>query len=289
MPIGLLADIQYADQEDTFTEGRCQRYREAPGKLQQAVKAFVAQEPQLSCVLTLGDIINGRHATQQEDIQDLDLVLELLQPLAAAGVPMHHTFGNHCLSLPRDMMLRRLGMPASFYAVDIEPGWRLLVLDTTEMSGHSGYPKDSKLGEEAAAYQEAHPLSEQEPHMHGWNGGIGSDQMRWLRQQLQRADADGVNVICSCHHQLGPGAARATHMAWNHKSILEVILGGACVKLVLSGHDHMGGYACIQGKHFVTLEALLEGAALAAQPCGVWTTDFCCISTLMAVPTYRHG
>ncbi|KAK9838821.1 hypothetical protein WJX74_003943 [Apatococcus lobatus] len=231
MPIGLLADIQYADQEDTFTEGRCQRYREAPGKLQQAVKAFVAQEPQLSCVLTLGDIINGRHATQQEDIQDLDLVLELLQPLAAAGVPMHHTFGNHCLSLPRDMMLRRLAAIPS---------------------------QDSKLGEEAAAYQEAHPLSEQEPHMHGWNGGIGSDQMRWLRQQLQRADADGVNVICSCHHQLGPGAARATHMAWNHKSILEVILGGACVKLVLSGHDHMGGYACIQGKHFVTLEALLE-------------------------------
>ena len=39
------------------------------------------------------------------------------------------------------MMLHRLGMPASFYAADIAPGWRLLMLDTTEMSGHSGYPK----------------------------------------------------------------------------------------------------------------------------------------------------
>ena len=60
---------------------------------------------------------------------------------AAAGVPIHHTFGNHCLSLPRAMMLRRLGMPASFYAADLAPGWRLLVLDTTEMSGHSGWPQ----------------------------------------------------------------------------------------------------------------------------------------------------
>ena len=48
-------------------------------------------------------------------------------------------------------------------------------------------------------------------------------------------------------------------MAWNHKSILELILNSSCARLVLSGHDHMGGYACIQGKHFVTLEALLEG------------------------------
>lgn len=62
---------------------------------------------------------------------------------AASSVPVHHTFGNHCLCLPRDMMLHRLGMPASFYAVNIAPGWRLLVLDTTQMSGHSGYPEVS--------------------------------------------------------------------------------------------------------------------------------------------------
>ena len=60
---------------------------------------------------------------------------------AARQLPVHNTFGNHCLSLPREYMLKRLGMPASFYAVDLAPGWRLLVLDTTEMSGHSGKSK----------------------------------------------------------------------------------------------------------------------------------------------------
>lgn len=31
------------------------------------------------------------------------------------------------------------------------------------------------------------------------------------------------------------------------------------VVLCLSGHDHPGGYACIQHVHFVTVEAMLEG------------------------------
>ena len=29
-------------------------------------------------------------------------------------------------------------------------------------------------------------------------------------------------------------------------------------QLALAGHDHLGGYASIQGRHFCTLEALLE-------------------------------
>lgn len=82
-----------AKQADTFTEGRHQRYREAPEKLQQAVEAFLAQEPKLSCVLTLGDIINGRHGSQEQDIQDLDLILDLLQPLVGSVSTSWRAFG----------------------------------------------------------------------------------------------------------------------------------------------------------------------------------------------------
>lgn len=31
-------------------------------------------------------------------------------------------------------------MPHSYYSVPLATGWRLVVLDTTEMSLHSGYP-----------------------------------------------------------------------------------------------------------------------------------------------------
>ena len=39
---------------------------------------------------------------------------------------------------------------------------------------------------------------------------------------------------------------------------LQVLLGSPAFRLALAGHDHLGGYALIDGRHFVTLEALLE-------------------------------
>lgn len=54
------------------------------------------------------------------------------------------------------------------------------------------------------------------------------------------------------------GAARATHMAWNWREVLAVLLASPAFKLALAGHDHVGGYAAIEGRHFITLEALLE-------------------------------
>ncbi len=51
---------------------------------------------------------------------------------------------------------------------------------------------------------------------------------------------------------------RATHSAWNRDAIQAALLASPAFRLFLAGHDHMGGYACIEGRHFITLEALLE-------------------------------
>jgi hypothetical protein len=37
-------------------------------------------------------------------------------------------------------------MPSSYYSAVVAPGWRLVVLDTTEMSPHSGYPEVKEGG-----------------------------------------------------------------------------------------------------------------------------------------------
>lgn len=58
------------------------------------------------------------------------------------ALPAHHVLGNHCLSVPRATVLKKLGIPeCGYYSVALPAGWRLVVLDTTEMSGHSGYPE----------------------------------------------------------------------------------------------------------------------------------------------------
>lgn len=46
-------------QDDGGTEGRVQRYREAPGKLEAAVEHWLGRRQELSLILNLGDIING--------------------------------------------------------------------------------------------------------------------------------------------------------------------------------------------------------------------------------------
>jgi hypothetical protein len=42
-------------------------------------------------------------------------------------------------------MLQALHMPNSYYSKTLPAGWRLVVLDTTEMSLHSGYPQARQL------------------------------------------------------------------------------------------------------------------------------------------------
>ena len=47
-------------------------------------------------------------------------------------------------------------------------------------------------------------------------------------------------------------------MAWNWRAIQPVLLSSPAFVAFFAGHDHMGGYCCIDGRHFVTLEAMLE-------------------------------
>ena len=98
-------------------------------------------------------------------------------------------------------MLAKLGMPASYYARRLGAGWLLIVLDTTELSGHAGWPEvavkystlssvsaacwlmvyplqGSEMAEACSEYQRTHPLGEQYPHLHTWNGGISAAQLR---------------------------------------------------------------------------------------------------------------
>ncbi|KAL3149220.1 hypothetical protein ABBQ32_002045 [Trebouxia sp. C0010 RCD-2024] len=253
---GLVADIQYACKETGGTEGRVQRYEEVPQKLAQAVKVWRKTMPKLEFVLSLGDIIDGRDLQVETD-EDFLQIWKILEPMASTTA-FYHVLGNHCLRIPRDRLIPALRMPASYYSKQLPQKWRLIVLDTTEMSGHSGFSQESDIGQEAAAFKAQHPLSPAEPQMADWNGGIGARQLAWLREQLASACQSQERIIVACHHQIGKGAARDTHLAWNWELLQQVLLESPWVRLVLSGHDHMGGYAQHGHVHFVTVEAMLE-------------------------------
>lgn len=256
---GLLADAQYADLPDGNTEGRRQAFREVPDKLRAALADLRSTQPPLAFVMHLGDIVNGNPAGQEQCDREFDLVATIFEQGLGGHLPAVHVVGNHCLSVERSALLQRLRIPPScYFSRSLGSGWRLIVLDTTEMSGHSGYPPDSEQCREAQEFVAAHPMSDEAPQMSSWNGGITQRQLRWLRQELAAAEAAGERVLVASHHQLGQGGARATHMAWNWRKVQEVLLASPAFRAAFAGHDHTGGYACIDGRHFLTVEGLLE-------------------------------
>lgn len=123
-----------------------------PAKLRAAVDAMLTEHAAaaggagrggLAAALSLGDVIDGYGGAQgaAPAAADLDFVMGELGRLEGAGVPLRHVFGNHCFAVPRDALLRRLGFPSGssgYYSARLGPGWRLIALDTTDISlfGH---------------------------------------------------------------------------------------------------------------------------------------------------------
>ena len=259
---GLVADVQAAlDVDDGTDEGRCQRYGTATARLSKAVDDWLTRFDRMpvdnyppSFVLSLGDIVDGR-TDEVTTTQDLAHVLAQYQRLPR-HCPVVHTIGNHCLKfLPREKLLKALGMPASYYRMPLTRGWALLVLDTTDLSTH-GWEKGSPEARVAEAYLGEHEGADR---MQRYNGGVGITQQAWLEAELARARSTETRLIVASHHCLARGACRETHRAWNGDAIARLLEASGVVALALAGHDHEGGFRQrIGGVPFVTIPALLE-------------------------------
>lgn len=135
--------------------------------------------------------------------------------------------GNHCLRVPREHLQQRLSIPhPCYYTADICQGWKLVIIDTTEMSEHSQYAEvcdlsvpaewrkllrlapsmfiqcmqDSTPAKEAKKYREEH---EGKVNALPWNGGLSSVQRAWLQEQLSLAESAGYRCIVAGHHPIG--------------------------------------------------------------------------------------
>lgn len=141
--------------DNTHFEGRTRHHRQVPAKLRAAVNAFLhahAASPAannaaggaaggpLAALLHLGDMIDGYPGHPDGAAlsrRDLGLVLAELGRVEAAGPRVFHTLGNHDLAVPRAELAAALQLPegsSGYYAAPLAEGWRLVVLDTTDIS-----------------------------------------------------------------------------------------------------------------------------------------------------------
>lgn len=265
--IGVFTDVQYATKPDQtlkqlygLTEDEAngrdihseRKYSLALQKAATAIKHFNSNK--VTATLHLGDIVDGNKTTE-ETYSDFSSVMETLKPIES---PLLHVLGNHCLSIERQDLQKALGlMYGSYYVYDISSKWRLIVLDTVDVSldrnpTHPAY-------KEAKEYLSTHS---NDPNANQWNGTISSVQKGWLRSMLQQTRNDGkMGIVCGHMPVRMPDSYGPIppHSMYDFEAVAAIFEEFKdVVKAYFAGHFHQGGYVQKNNIHYVTFESILD-------------------------------
>jgi manganese-dependent ADP-ribose/CDP-alcohol diphosphatase len=269
---GIIADVQWMDADDGYNYARTVKrcYRGALQVLSLAVDWWSAHSDRPMFIAQLGDLIDG----QNSNGRSLSALAGALGHLERARCPSINLIGNHELyNFSRAELAEKLGTapPAGgcvmgdigdreFYAFLAAPGWRFLVLDPYAKSV-IGYEKGDPRRTASEQWLSARNknLDPANPAGNGdwlagiprgdaarrfvpYNGGLGEEQLGWLKEQVLDAARQGERVVVMSHVILHPQACDGTTMVWDYVEALEALRAApdGTVAAVLCGHDHNG-------------------------------------------------
>jgi manganese-dependent ADP-ribose/CDP-alcohol diphosphatase len=236
MRIGLITDIHYTENAETGAD-----FRTAPDLLA-SIKFF--QNRHVDFVLQLGDLIKGSNGRANEELRQILPMLKMYKG------SIRHVIGNHCLAVPRKVLLQALGLQSAYYSFS-EKRLRFLVLDGMDVSVLNEPETD-------ADHTMLHSYLEQ-PEQHDYCGAVGMRQMDWMKSELMHACAKQEQVIVVCHFPLHPATTDTKHgLLWNHREIRELLGAYPAVSACIGGHYHYGGYAEENGTHFLVMPAFVN-------------------------------
>jgi len=228
---GMLADPHYAD-----TDARGTRfYRESLAKVRECVERMNAEPVEF--LIELGDFKDQDEPPIEADtLRYLGQIEAELQRFAG---PAYHVLGNHDMdSISKPQFLAGIDNPgvsddASFYSFD-RGGLHFVVLDACFRADGSSYD-------------------------HGdfdWQDtNVPPPQLDWLAADLT-AHAE-MPTILFCHQRLdGEGDVFVN----NADEVRLLLRRRGNVIAAFHGHDHAGAHSEIDGIHYYTLRAVVEGA-----------------------------
>lgn len=235
---GIVADVQYGD-----CDTRGQRYyKNSLNKLADCITDFNNQKVQFA--VGLGDFIDRSQA-------DLKPITTKLQELNGK---FYNTTGNHDYKEITDnkVLFDKLGMPDEYYSFN-KGNWRFIMLNTNEVASYSNIEGTWKEKEYQKMLERINTSNRD--NAQDWNGGVSSKQLKWLDDQLTKAQKAGEKVLIFSHNPLYPAF---DHAALNDQEILDVIGKYACVKCLISGHYHVGTFAYYKDIPCITTEGMIE-------------------------------
>ncbi len=226
---GIVGDIHYADKDMRINR----YYRDSIAKLEQCVATF--NESRLAFVVMLGDFIDKA----PDKATELEYLKTIRQVWAQFRGDKHFVLGNHDLArLSKTEYLDNCDavVSQSYYSFDAD-GYHFVILDAGFTKAGTAY--------DAGNFQ--------------WkDANIPAAQQEWLRQDLQNASTK--KTIVFVHQNLHETAS--IYGVKNAKDVRRILEKSGNVVAVLQGHDHKGAYAKINGIHYFTLKALVDGATL---------------------------
>jgi predicted phosphodiesterase len=222
---GLLTDLHHADKPETGTRF----YRDTLPKLKEATAQF--HKSSIEFVAELGDIVDAAPSPEVE-LEYLKTVEEAYRTISD---DRHYVLGNHCVdTLTKQEFLATIGREQSYYSFD-RKGIHFVVLDACFRV--DGVPYGRK-------------------NFQWTDTSIPKEELRWLEDDLNKVKAP---TIVFAHQRLDVANNHAIKNAPDVRRLLE---GSGNVLAVFQGHSHENDLVDVNGIHYCTMRAMVEGQGL---------------------------
>ncbi|MEN7551322.1 metallophosphoesterase [Rapidithrix thailandica] len=226
---GVVTDTHYADREP---QGK-RYYRESKTKLQECVGLM--NEQNVDFLIHLGDFKDQAKDPQEQ--QTIHYLQALEKVFAQFKGKRFHVLGNHDMdSISKSQFqgnIKNSGIPKekTYYSFD-HKHWHFVVLDANFTS-------------EGKAYDHGN---------YDWtDANIPQEQLDWLQKDLSKTK---FPVIVFCHQLL---QEEGNYTVKNAAAVRAVLEASGKVQAVFQGHIHKEKHAEIQGIHYSTFLAVVDG------------------------------
>ncbi len=223
--VGMVTDLHYADKPSRGSR----HYRETLAKLEEAALRFEKDQP--DTVVELGDFIDAGGSVEVEK----GYLKRVNKDFAALPGQKRYVLGNHCVdTLTKAEFLEGVERENSYYSFD-QGGVHFIVLDSCFRSDGQPYGRKNFQWTDA---------------------NIPAAEVEWLRADL---NANDKPVIVFAHQRLDVSNSYGVKNAAQVRKALE---DSRRVLAVFQGHSHKNDHKEINGIHYCTLVAMVEGSGV---------------------------
>ena len=228
---GMISDVHYADREPAGNRF----YRQSLAKTKEAVDQMNREK--LDFAIELGDF-KDMDATPNE-ANTLKYLSDIESVFQQFNGPTYHVLGNHDMdSISKAQFLERventgISKSKSYYSFNLT-GFHLVVLD-------------------------GNFTGEGKPYNHGnfhWEDAlIPSEETAWLKGDLAQNKLPVIVFI----HQMLDDSKNVKHAVRNASEVRQILEQDGNVRCVFQGHVHEERYSLINGIHYYSVNAAVDG------------------------------